>query len=137
MMTERAEEQTVSVLSDEKLQQMVADSDSGGRNPTSRSVAILVAVLAFMWSLFQLWIAQPQLWFGKYLPVLNASQTRPIHLTFAIVLAFLVYPAFKTSPRDRVPILDWIMAIVAGGTAFYIFLFSREISLTARENRKI
>ena len=131
-MTERTEAAPEGALSDAELQELVADSDSGGRNPSNRKVALLIAVLAFLWSVFQLWIAQPQLWFGKYLPVLNASQTRPIHLTFALVLAFLAYPALKSSPRDRVPILDWIMAIVAGGTAFYVFLFSREISLTAR-----
>lgn len=131
-MSEPVQNQPDGGLTDEQLQELVADSDSGGRNPDNRNIALLIAVLAFMWSVFQLWIAQPQLWFGKYLPVLNASQTRPIHLTFAIVLAFLAYPAFKTSPRRRIPITDWIMALVAGGAAFYIFLYSREVSLTAR-----
>jgi TRAP-type uncharacterized transport system fused permease subunit len=56
-----------------------------------------------IWSLFQLWIAQPMLWFGEWFSVMNSSQTRPLHLFFAIVLAFLAYPAFKNSPRDRIP----------------------------------
>lgn len=98
-------------FTDEELQDLVASTDSGGRNPSNRTVAILIAATAFLWSLFQLWIAQPQLWFGQYLPVLNSSQTRPIHLTFAILLAFLAYPALKSSPRDRVPILDWVLAL--------------------------
>ncbi|AZB57655.1 TRAP transporter permease [Cereibacter sphaeroides] len=119
-------------FTDEELQDLVASTDSGGRNPSNRTVAILIAATAFLWSLFQLWIAQPQLWFGQYLPVLNSSQTRPIHLTFAILLAFLAYPALKSSPRDRVPILDWVLALAGAGCAFYVFLYSRELAATAR-----
>ncbi|RHZ90668.1 TRAP transporter fused permease subunit [Cereibacter sphaeroides] len=119
-------------FTDEELQDLVASTDSGGRNPSNRTVAILIAATAFLWSLFQLWIAQPQLWFGQYLPVLNSSQTRPIHLTFAILLAFLAYPALKSSPRARVPIFDWVLALAGAGCAFYVFLYSRELAATAR-----
>ena len=119
-------------FSDEELQDLVASSDAGDRAPTNRNVALLISGLALLWSLFQLWIAQPQLWFGQYLPVLNASQTRPIHLTFAIVLAFLAYPAFKKSPRDHIPIYDWVLALIGGGCAAYVFLFSDTLALTAR-----
>ncbi|RKF08452.1 TRAP transporter fused permease subunit [Oceaniradius stylonematis] len=117
---------------DEELQDLVASADSGARVPTNKTVAGLIAGLALVWSLFQLWIAQPQLWFGEYLPVLNSSQTRPIHLTFAVVLAFLAYPALKSSPRHHVPILDWVLAAIAGFCAFYVFWFSDELALTAR-----
>jgi TRAP transporter 4TM/12TM fusion protein len=119
-------------FSDDELQDLVASSDSGARAPTNKAVAWLIAGLALAWSLFQLWIAQPQLWFGEYLPVLNSSQTRPIHLTFAIVLAFLAYPALKSSPRHRIPIQDWILAGIGGFCAFYIFWFSEDLALTAR-----
>jgi TRAP transporter 4TM/12TM fusion protein len=119
-------------MSDAELQDLVASTDSGARAPTSRAVALLISGLALAWSLFQLWIAQPQLWFAEYLPALNSSQTRPIHLTFAIVLAFLAYPALKSSPRDRVPVADWILAAIGGACAFYIFLFSDTLAMTAR-----
>lgn len=101
-------------FTDEELQDLVVISDSGARAPTNRPVALLITGLALAWSLFQLWIAQPQLWFAQYLPVMNSSETRPIHLTFAIVLAFLAYPAFKNSPRDRVPLADWVLMAVGG-----------------------
>ena len=119
-------------FTDEELQDLVASTDSGGRSPRNRSVALLIAVTALVWSLFQLWIAQPQLWFGQYLPVLNSSQTRPIHLMFAIFLAFLAYPAFKSSPRDRIPLVDWALAIVGALTCFYVFWFSDTLAMTAR-----
>jgi TRAP transporter 4TM/12TM fusion protein len=118
--------------SDEELQDLVASTDSGARAPTNRSVALLITGLALTWSLFQLWIAQPQLWFAQYLPVMNSSQTRPIHLTFAILLAFLAYPAFNNSPRDRVPLADWVLMAVGGACAFYVFLFSDHLAMTAR-----
>ncbi|MGG7564571.1 TRAP transporter permease [Rhodovulum sp. DZ06] len=119
-------------FTDEELQDLVASTDSGAREPSSRPVALLITGLALVWSLFQLWIAQPQLWFAEYLPVLNSSQTRPLHLTFAILLAFLAYPAFKKSPRDRVPYADWALAAIGGGAAFYVFAFSEQLALTAR-----
>ncbi|MCT4372115.1 TRAP transporter permease [Yangia mangrovi] len=119
-------------FSDEELQDLVASTDSGARAPTNRFVAMLIAGLALAWSLFQLWIAQPQLWFADVFPALNSSQTRPIHLTFAILLAFLAYPALKSSPRDRVPLTDWILMAVGGFCAFYVFLFSKDLALTAR-----
>src|SRR5690606_2066926 len=114
------------------LQDLVASTDSGGRVPKRRQVALLISVVAFLWSLYQLWIAQPQLWFAKFIPVMNSSQTRPVHLAFAMLLAFLAYPALKSSPRDRLPMRDRIMAIVGAGCAFYICLFSRDLALTAR-----
>lgn len=119
-------------FTDAELQDLVASTDSGGRAPTNRNVALFISVMAFLWSLFQLWIAQPQLWFAKFLPVLNSSQTRPVHLAFAVLLAYLAYPAFKSSPRDRIPVVDWVLAIVAAGCAFYVFLFSRDLAMTAR-----
>ena len=119
-------------FSDEELQDLVASTDSGGRNPRNSTVALLISGIALAWSLFQLWIAQPQLWFAEYIPALNSSQTRPIHLTFAIVLAFLAYPALKSSPRDHVPIMDWVLAAVGGFCALYVFLFSDTLAMTAR-----
>jgi TRAP transporter 4TM/12TM fusion protein len=119
-------------FSDQELQDLVAKTDSGARAPNNHLIVLLIATIAFLWSVFQLWIAQPQLWFAQYLPVLNAAQTRPVHLGFAMLLAFLVYPALKSSPRNRIPMTDWILAIVGSGTAFYVFVFYRDLVDTAR-----
>jgi TRAP transporter 4TM/12TM fusion protein len=119
-------------FTDEELQDLVASTDTGGRAPANRAVALFISAVALVWSLFQLWIAQPQLWFGGIIPVLNSSQTRPVHLGLAMLLAFLAYPALKSSPRDRIPLTDWLLAIVGAACAFYVFLFSRELAQTAR-----
>ena len=80
-----------------------------------------ITILALAWSLFQLWIASPlpfMLGFG----VLNDTETRAIHLTFALLLAYLVFPAFRRSPRDRVPLGDLALGLVAAGAASYLFV---------------
>jgi len=119
-------------FSDDELQDLVASTDTGARQPKRRAIARLIAAVAFSWSLFQLWIAQPHMWFAEYLPVLNSSQTRPVHLAFALLLAFLVYPALRSSPRDRIPVTDWLLAILGSGCALYVFFFYRELAVTAR-----
>jgi TRAP transporter 4TM/12TM fusion protein len=125
-------------FSDEELQDLVASTDSGGRNPKNRGVALLIASVAFLWSGFQIWIADPQFSLAQHIPyvrVIGSDMTRPMHLTFALFLAFLAYPAFKGSPRSYIPLYDWVLAFVAAGSAFYVFWFSREISGSARQGR--
>ena len=113
-------------LSNEELQQMVAETDTGGRKPTGLAARIIIGV-ALVWSLFQLWIASPLPFsFGVF--VLNDTETRSIHLALAIFLAFLAYPAFKKSPRTHIPVTDWILAIAGAFCAGYLYLFYRELA---------
>ncbi|WP_418320226.1 TRAP transporter permease [Piscinibacter sakaiensis] len=108
------------------VNQLVAESDSGGRAP-GPFVHRFIVVVCICWSLFQLWIASP-LPFSLGIGVFNDTQSRAIHLAFAIFLAFLAYPAFSASPRDRVPVLDWILAAVGALCASYLFVFYAELS---------
>ena len=127
-------------FSDEELQDLVASTDSGARTPDNRFVALLISGVALAWSLFQLWIADPQFALAPEIPglrIIGSDQTRPMHLTFALFLAFLAYPALKSSPRRYVPLLDWILALTASGCAFYVFWFARQISDTARRAQLI
>ena len=108
------------------VNQLVADSDAGGRSP-GPLVARLLLVVAITWSLFQLWIASP-LPFSTGILVFNDTQTRAIHLAFAVFLAYMAYPAFSGSARDRVPILDWALALMGAFCAAYLFLFYSELA---------
>lgn len=112
--------------SDVDLEDMVASSDTGARKPLGAPGKLLVGVAA-AWSLFQLWIASP-LPFIFRVGVFNATEARSIHLAFAMFLAFMAYPALKRSPRDRIPIQDWVLALVGAFCAAYIFLFYAELS---------
>jgi len=108
------------------VSQLVADNDLGGRSPGPLMSKVLLGV-ALAWSLFQLWIASP-LPFALGVFVLNDTESRSIHLAFAIFLAFMAYPASKRSARDRIPATDWVFALVGAFCAAYLFLFYRELS---------
>jgi len=84
-------------------------------------------LVALAWSLFQLWIASP-LPFTLGVFVFNDTESRAIHLAFAVFLGYMAYPAFKRSPRTYVPVTDWVFAIVGAFCAAYLFLFYRELS---------
>nr|WP_298118183.1 TRAP transporter permease [uncultured Pseudomonas sp.] len=100
--------------------------DVGARTPLG-PMAKVIAGLALLWSLFQLWIASP-LPFVFGVGVLNDTETRAIHLAFALLLAFLAYPAFKRSPRDRVPMTDVLLGLVAAASAAYLFVFYQQLA---------
>jgi TRAP transporter 4TM/12TM fusion protein len=113
-------------LSDEELKKIVAEADTGGRKPTGLTAQLLLMV-ALAWSLFQLWIASP-LPFSLGVFVFNDTESRAVHLAFAIFLAFAAYPALKRSPRDYVPVQDWVLAAVGAFCAAYLFLFYKELA---------
>lgn len=108
------------------MEDMVASSDTGARKPAGMPGKLLVSIAA-VWSLFQLWIASPVpfvLGFG----VFSATEARSIHLAFALFLAYMAYPALKRSPRDRVPIQDWVLAAAAAFCGAYMFMFYEQLS---------
>ena len=111
----------------DELEKLVAEADTGGRKPTGVAAALLVAV-PLAWSLFQLWYASP-LPFALGIFILNDTEARAIHLAFAVFLAFLAFPALKRSPRRRVPVPDWLFALIGAACAGYLVLFYRELAL--------
>lgn len=108
------------------VNQLMAETDTGGRNP-GPLVKKLILAPALTWSLFQLWIASP-LPFSTGVLVFNETQSRAIHLAFSVSLAFLAFPAFSGSPRDRIPLLDWVFALVGAFCAAYLFIFYRDLA---------
>ena len=111
-----------------KAEDIVAEADTGARNPKG-SVGKMMFWVAFAWAVFQLWIASPFMYLlSDYIPVLNNTATRSIHLAFAMFLGFLAYPAFKSSPRDRIPALDWLLAILSIVATVYLMVFARDLA---------
>ena len=76
--------------------------------------------IPLVWALYQLWIASP-LPFVLGVGVWNDTQTRAVHLGFAVLLAFLAFPAFKWGRRDRIPVLTWGVAVLAAVSASYLW----------------
>src|SRR5690606_26620843 len=96
-------------------------SDTGGRKPVGLAAQILLYVAVF-WSLFQLWYASP-LPFVFGFGVLNDTEARSIHLGLALFLAYTAYPAFKSSPRDHIPVIYWMLALTVAFAVTYLMLF--------------
>ena len=111
---------------DVDVSQLVAENDLGGRTPGPLLTRMLV-MLAIAWSAFQLWIASPLPYSTGWF-VFNDTESRSIHLGFALLLAYLSYPAFKRSPRDRIPVTDWVLALVAAFCGLYLFIFYRDLA---------
>jgi TRAP transporter 4TM/12TM fusion protein len=121
-----AEHNHTSAPTDDKFQDLVAQVDTGARDPGGIPEKIILSV-AVAWSLFQLWIVSPvpfMLGFG----VFNDTEARSIHLAFAVFLAYLAFPALARSPRRHIPIQDWIMAVVGAFCAAYLYLFYQQLS---------
>ncbi|MBY5948138.1 TRAP transporter permease [Photobacterium rosenbergii] len=117
---------TKTTQSSTDVQDMVAQADTGARSPIGLAGRILWFV-PLCWSLFQLWYASPLPFIFNF-GVLNDTEARSIHLAFAIFLAFTAYPALKHSPRDRIPLVDWILALAGSFAAAYLFLFYTQLA---------
>ncbi|TVQ29482.1 MAG: TRAP transporter fused permease subunit [Geminicoccaceae bacterium] len=112
------------------IKDLVAAVDTGARSPKG-AVGFILAAVAVTWSLFQLYTA-------SNLPftltqklgvnvIFNIDEVRSIHLAFAMFLAFMSYPAFRSSPRDRVPLFDWGLALAAVACCLYLVVFKDQI----------
>lgn len=105
----------------ERLEKMVADTDTGGRIPQNKFSKAVLFAIPLLWSLFQLWYSSP-LPFTLNFFVINDTEARSIHLAFAMFLAYAAFPTFKTSPVKHIPFQDWILALAAAFAAGYIYL---------------
>ncbi|WP_032092958.1 TRAP transporter permease [Necropsobacter rosorum] len=114
------------------LQDIVASNDSGGRNPAGFTKKLII-VTAILWSLFQLYYTSPlpywlqeviRSWGWNLNVVIDDTKARSVHLAFALFLAYLAFPAFATSPKNRVPYQDWLFAVLGAFLgAYYIFFY--------------
>ena len=88
------------------------DRESVTRSPSSKSVAWFIGAIAIFYSVFHLFITfnpQPEL------------IQRSAHVAIGLVLVFLLYPARQSSSRQRIPWLDWLLALASLATFLYIW----------------
>ena len=114
-------------LGEADVQQLVKDTDFGGRSTAGFAGAVMLG-LGLLWVAFQLWYASP-LPFALRFGVFNDTEARSIHLAVGLFLAFLAFPAFKKSPRDHVPAFDWLLAAAGAFAALYLIIFYKELAL--------
>ena len=99
----------------------------GPRHPKGWQRFVIPSI-GVAWSLFQLSIAS---WL-----ILDSTFIRAIHLGFALLMVYLSYPLFKKpflgiaywSAKDRIPVLEFLIAIIAAFSALYIAIDFEGIS---------
>ena len=105
-----------SVSQDLKLE----DIESTGRQHSPR-VAIIIGLIAALWSIFQLWIASPLPFIFDFAIIVDVP-ARGIHLAFGLFLCFLIFPASRRQAGARIPLSDLALAFVGAGCALYMWL---------------
>ncbi|MEM9359356.1 MAG: TRAP transporter permease [Pseudomonadota bacterium] len=112
--------------------EMVAQVETGSRNPVGWQANLFLAI-AFSWSLYQLFIATALPYTlaeitGQtfFLELLNHA--RRIHLVFAMILAAMAYPLLRSSPRNTIPIYDWIIAALGLVVCLYAVVNFEDIA---------
>jgi len=103
---------------DKKIENKIKEDLSPTRNLTGFHLK-LVAIIAITWSLFQLWYASPfPFWlnFGMF----KGLPARAIHLGFALLLAFLIFPYAR---GKKVNFIDILIAITGAVCCLYIYFF--------------
>jgi len=108
------------------LQQLVAETDTGGRK-VAGLVGKLIFAVAVGWSLFQLWYASPLPFIFGW-GVLNDTEARSLHLAVALFLGFLCYPGWRGASRSAVSWYDWPLAIAGAFAGAYFILFYAELA---------
>ncbi len=103
---------------EKKIENKIKEDLSPTRNLTGFHLK-LVAIIAITWSLFQLWYASPfPFWlnFGMF----KGLPARAIHLGFALLLAFLIFPYAR---GKKVNFIDILIAITGAVCCLYIYVF--------------
>jgi len=101
-----------------RIESKVSEDLSPTRNLKGLHLKIVVAI-AIIWSLFQLWYASP-FPFIFNIGMFKGLPARAIHLGFALLLAFLIFPVSK---NKKISIFDILLSIVATFCCLYIYFF--------------
>ena len=110
----------------EKADQIMAESETGGRSPLGWSRKVMLGV-SLIWSIFQIWYASTLPFIFNF-GVFNDTEARSIHLAFSIFLVYLAFPALRSSPQTCIPWKDWFFAGTGAFSAGYLYLFYHELS---------
>tara|TARA_Y100001970_G_scaffold100014_1_gene125719 strand:- start:565 stop:2874 length:2310 start_codon:yes stop_codon:yes gene_type:complete len=104
------------------MENIIKDRIQEDLSPTRNLKGIhlkIVALIAIIWSLFQLWYASP-FPFIFNIGMFKGLPARAIHLGFALTLAFLIFPTIR---GGKINFFDVFISIVGCFCCLYIYLF--------------
>ena len=106
----------------QSISKKVKDKINEDLSPTKNLTGLhlkIVAAIAIIWSLFQLWYASPFPFIFNF-GMFKGLPARAIHLGFALTLAFLIYPVSK---GKKISVFDVLISFVGAFSCFYIYFF--------------
>src|SRR5690348_11321321 len=71
-------------------------------------------------ALFHIWTAYAGAW--------EPREMRAVHLLFLLPLAFLLFPAGRRSPNDRVTVVDWAWAALSVVPCLYVIRYAEALT---------
>ena len=85
-----------------------------------------------------LWLAAMSLFhlYTAGIATLPITIQRAVHLTFAVVAVYILFPASQRANKHSTPWYDWILAIAAGCVTGYIIFFFNEIARRGAEPKE-
>ena len=101
-----------------KIKDKIREDISPTRNLSGIHLKIVFGI-AILWTLFQLWYASPfPFWFN--FGMFKGLPARAIHLGFALLLAFLIFPISRSK---KISFFDTLIAIIGAFCCLYIYLY--------------
>lgn len=100
------------------------DSESRYRKLSGWQGLFITAWLAAM-ALFHLYTAG--------IATIPITIQRAVHLTFAVVAVFILFPATRSGSKTKTPWYDWLLAVCAGSSTGYIIFFFNDIARRGAE----
>ena len=85
-----------------------------------------------------LWLAAMSIFhlYTAGIATLPITIQRAVHLTFAVVAVYILFPASQRANKHSTPWYDWILAIAAGCVTGYIIFFFNEIARRGAEPKE-
>ena len=106
----------------QSINKEVKDKINEDLSPTKNLTGLhlkIVASIAIIWSLFQLWYASPFPFIFNF-GMFKGLPARAIHLGFSLTLVFLIYPISK---GKKISIFDILISFIGAFSCFYIYFF--------------
>lgn len=89
------------------------DRESLVRNPSNRNIKLFIAGLALFYSLYHL--------VTTYYPIPQLLY-RAAHVAIGLALIFLIYPAYPSQNRTKVPLYDWFLMCCTFASFGYLWI---------------
>lgn len=120
---EQKDEGVVDELELERIQESAAKVLVDKRRQLSGTALLIVNVICFAMSIFQLYAA------GIY--PFSAHILRAIHLGFGMTIVFLIYPIMKKGVQTKIPLRDIVLAIISTVVNLYLVVNYEALSYRA------